>query len=187
MGTSPGQSAIKKRGSHQTRRENVTLAFSPGGLLLAQVGLDDAVHLWDVATGKKVTALCGHTGDVLCVAYSPDGRQLASGSVDTTALIWDVADLKKQTGPVPRKLTEAELEACWLTLAGGDAAEAFMAMFAFRSWIPEPHFRRVVPKATEARGPVRQRGCGIATCQARRPTVQSAGAGFWRICGASRR
>jgi len=47
--------------------------------------------LWDVASGREVRTLSGHTDDVNSVAFAPDGRTLASGSFDDTIKLWDVA------------------------------------------------------------------------------------------------
>jgi parallel beta-helix repeat protein len=61
---------------------------------------DDTIKLWDVATGREVRTLTGHTDWVMSVAFSPDGRLLASGSWDNTIKLWDVA-----TGSLVRTLT----------------------------------------------------------------------------------
>jgi WD40 repeat protein len=59
--------------------------------LLASGSEDKTVKLWDVASGRELRTLCGHSSFVLSVAFSPDGRILASGSWDGTVKLWDVA------------------------------------------------------------------------------------------------
>src|SRR5262245_9836363 len=65
-------------------------AFSPDSRLLASVDDDDAVRLWDTATGRELATLKGHSQSVKAVAFSPDGKFLVSGSDDGSARLWDV-------------------------------------------------------------------------------------------------
>lgn len=43
---------------------------------------DGTVRLWQIATGKTINRLVGHSKDVLSVALSPDDRQIITGSLD---------------------------------------------------------------------------------------------------------
>jgi sugar lactone lactonase YvrE len=77
-----------------------SVAFSPDGRLLATGSYDRTARLWEVASGREITALRGHKGFVsfvLSVAFSPDGRLLATGSVDRTARLWEVASGREIT------------------------------------------------------------------------------------------
>jgi WD40 repeat protein len=71
--------------------EACRVAYSPDGRTLAAGGFGGAVRLWDVATGRNVAVLAGHTANVPALTFSRDGRILASGSWDGTVRVWDVA------------------------------------------------------------------------------------------------
>jgi WD40 repeat protein len=82
------------------------VAFSPDGKRIlsgggggegGQPGTDNALRLWEVATGKLLRQFKGHTNGVWCVAFSPDGKRVLSGSgnwvldsTDTSVRLWDV-------------------------------------------------------------------------------------------------
>ena len=66
-----------------------SVAYSPDGDAVATGNFDERVRLWDVATGKLLNILTGHTYLVWDVAYSPDGSRLVSGSFDETVRLWD--------------------------------------------------------------------------------------------------
>jgi WD40 repeat protein len=75
-------------------------AFSPDGKTLALGGgvtaagsngpVAGEVRLVDVASGREVAVLTGHTKCVACLAFTPDGKTLASGSDDGTVILWDL-------------------------------------------------------------------------------------------------
>jgi WD40 repeat protein len=59
--------------------DHIRLAWSPDGSRIVTGGPDNAARVWDVATGRVVLVLEGHTGPVGAVAWSPDGTQIATG------------------------------------------------------------------------------------------------------------
>jgi hypothetical protein len=63
----------------------------PDGRLVASVGADSAVFLWDLATGQALRRLKGHRGWARYVAFSPDSRLVFSGGDDRTVRVWEVA------------------------------------------------------------------------------------------------
>ena len=64
-------------------------AFSADGKMIASGG-DKALHLWDAASGKPVSApLQGHRERITAVAFSVDGKTLASAADGVQ--LWDAA------------------------------------------------------------------------------------------------
>jgi WD40 repeat protein len=78
-----------------------SVAFSPdGSRIVSGIGhtpepnprpFPGTIKIWDAASGRELSTLKGHTGEVWSVAYGPEGTRLASGSHDQTVKIWDAA------------------------------------------------------------------------------------------------
>jgi WD40 repeat protein len=66
------------------------LALSPDGSRLLTVDSSQALQLWDVNSGQRLTTL-QHSNWISAVAFSGDGRKAAAGC-GGTVLLWDAAD-----------------------------------------------------------------------------------------------
>lgn len=53
------------------------------------------LEILDSATGRVLTNLEGHTGNITAIEWGPDGKFLATGSTDRTVIIWDVSTRSK--------------------------------------------------------------------------------------------
>jgi WD40 repeat protein/tRNA A-37 threonylcarbamoyl transferase component Bud32 len=84
----------------------VSLAFAPGGQVLATGGADNRVVLWDLSTGMGIHVLFGHQGPVQALAFTPDGHTLVSGGADGKVKLWharsgqELLTLAGHQGPV---------------------------------------------------------------------------------------
>ena len=68
------------------------LASSGGAFMGSFLGFGDrTIRIWDLASGRLIASLQGHTDTVNCVAWSHSHGRLASASDDKTVRIWDTA------------------------------------------------------------------------------------------------
>lgn len=74
------------------------LALSQDGRLLAITDVlyagdpgSDAVRIFDLPSGRRVSTFQADAGRPSAFAFSPDGRRLVTGMSDGTALVWDLA------------------------------------------------------------------------------------------------
>jgi eukaryotic-like serine/threonine-protein kinase len=65
------------------------VVFSPDGRMLATVGADRALRLWDVAKGGLLSSPIRHEKTIRAIAFSPDGRIVATASDDGAMRQWD--------------------------------------------------------------------------------------------------
>ncbi|WP_042410154.1 nSTAND1 domain-containing NTPase [Streptacidiphilus carbonis] len=90
----------------------VGVAFGHGGRLLAAVGPDDGVHLWntaDPAHPQALPTLRGLRAKAVTVAVSADGRKVAAAAADGSIRLWDLdsTDLAGQALPATGERTGA--------------------------------------------------------------------------------
>jgi WD40 repeat protein len=78
-----------------------SLAFSPGGGLLAAASSDGSVHIWDTSSRAERRPIVPDGGQaVWALTWSPDGRTLATGGAGRAIRFWDVADGSARGAPV---------------------------------------------------------------------------------------
>ena len=67
------------------------VAFSPDGTRLATASDDKTAKVWDVASGREVLTLAGHTNGSLAWPSAPMARAWPRPVGDKTAKVWDVS------------------------------------------------------------------------------------------------
>ncbi len=69
-------------------------AISPDGKKLAAVWAEAPIHIWDLASGKKLFLLEG-SDQASCLAISPNGKFLAAPGPDGGVSLWDLSTGKR--------------------------------------------------------------------------------------------
>ncbi|MCJ1311697.1 superkiller [Agyrium rufum] len=67
-----------------------TVAFSPGGKLLAAAGDARIIALYDVTSGEQVANLMGHNAWIFSLSWNDTGEYLVSGAFDGKVKIWSI-------------------------------------------------------------------------------------------------
>lgn len=71
------------------------VAISPDDSLVASVGNDMVVRLWNFTDGTLVREMKGHESHIYNVAFHPDGTHLATGDLTCQLIDWEVASGKQ--------------------------------------------------------------------------------------------
>ena len=66
------------------------MAWSSDSRLLVSASDDKSLKLWELASGKCLKTLKGHTNYVFCCNFNPQSNLIVSGSFDESVKIWDV-------------------------------------------------------------------------------------------------
>lgn len=67
-----------------------SVAVDPTGKLLATVGDDHLLRIWNLDDGKVLYKLAAHTDWIKAVSFSPDGKAVATAGNDRRIRIWDI-------------------------------------------------------------------------------------------------
>lgn len=121
--------------------EAVTFGTTADGrLLLASVGCDRTVRVWDPLTGAAVgEPLTGHTGRIwnMAACRIPDGRLLlASGGDDMDVRIWDADALAPVGGPLTGHTDQIVMVALCVTADGRCLLASASSDCTVRLWDP---------------------------------------------------
>jgi WD40 repeat protein len=66
------------------------VVVTPDGQRAVSASYDRTRKVWDLASGRELQTLTGHTDGVTAVAVTPDGQRAVSASVDQTLKVWEL-------------------------------------------------------------------------------------------------
>ena len=78
---------------------DVTSVATNGKVVLSG-SFDHTVKLWDLASGREIVTLFGHTAPVSAVALLPDAERAVSASWDHRVIVWDLRTVTSQEADV---------------------------------------------------------------------------------------
>lgn len=83
------------------KRASERVALSPDKKLFASSSWDGQAHIYDIATGKKLYTLAGHTSSIHELVFAHNMKYIVTGSNDKSVRVWDIKngnELKKLDG-----------------------------------------------------------------------------------------
>jgi len=69
--------------------EVLGLAFNSRGTCIVTASQDQTARIWEVASGRQLMRLRGHSDWIADAAFSPDDTRVVTASYDGTARVWD--------------------------------------------------------------------------------------------------
>lgn len=74
-----------------SERDLQGIAFSPDSRRVATFAIEDTAYVWDAVSGRLITSLQGHRGQIFDAAFSSDSERIVTASSDHSARVWEVA------------------------------------------------------------------------------------------------
>lgn len=71
------------------------VATSPDGKIIASVGNDLLVKLWNADSGELIRAMQGHESHIYNVAFHPEGKRVVSADLNCSIIDWEVSSGSK--------------------------------------------------------------------------------------------
>ena len=101
--------------------EDVTLAFSPDGNLLAAPNTDTNIRVWNSQTGSLMATLGQLPLAIFGLVFSADGQHMAGAGVDRAIYIWNTGtwELERRLEGQPEMITALALSRDGSVLVAG--------------------------------------------------------------------